>query len=237
MWDNIKTNSWNYDGVDIWPHSTNYRDTVLKWSGTDSEENFKKQGNRDYAGVDIEYKLNTQGFRSQYHFPYMEGKEVNIALGCSFTEGIGLLESETWPMMIEEQTPIPMLNCGLGGASSDTVARILTGIVNRFTIQTVFILWPPIARFEFYNESEILSKIPEACDIEHVWNLDEFNSIQRFNKNQAIVRMLSNLHKFRVIEQRAEPLMTHYALDMARDNQHAGKKTHQVVAANFLDEL
>jgi hypothetical protein len=221
------------------PYSWYKANTTVKWIDTDTEENFKKKPNPRYETVKVEYVFNDYGFRTK-NLEEFRDKKVNIALGCSFTAGVGLAESEAWPSLIEQESDIPMLNLGIGGGATDSVARILTNVAPLFDIQNVYILWPEAARFEFYHSHNILTKIPTGCDIEHIWNLDEPNSNQRLFKNYAIVRALSKLHGFKLKEFNVHDVRkiieTMSLTQLARDNAHWGHKVHQVLATIIGDK-
>jgi hypothetical protein len=79
-----------------------YRNKTLDWMATDSEQRYqelvKKTECREYfaeQGWDqpgaITYKLNSYGFRADE----FDGGPYLVALGCSFTVGIGIPESQT----------------------------------------------------------------------------------------------------------------------------------------------
>jgi hypothetical protein len=209
----------------------------VTWSGTDTLENFKNNPDKKYSIEDVSYKYNKHGFRTKNLEEYV-GKKVNIALGCSFTEGVGLPEHEVWPSLVEQATDLPMINLGLGGAATDTVARILTNVADMFDVQTVYILWPPYARFEYFECSEgLLVMSAGEATVEHVWNLDEFNSLQRYYKNKFIVDTVAKLHGFTVVSQswdQFDLIFREQPLTHARDGKHPGAPSQKIIADRFL---
>ena len=231
----------NYENV-YWktnttPYSWLPKGKTVTWSGTDTLENFKKNKDQQYTINDVDYKYNPQGFRTKNLEEY-KGKKVNIALGCSFTEGVGLPENEIWPTYVEQQTEFPILNLGLGGASSDSIARILTNIIGMFDIQTVYILWPPHSRFEYFESLEgVLVMNPGQATSEYVWNLDDINSLQRYYKNKFLVETLGQLHGFNVIDQAwhdIDLIFRRFPQTFARDGQHFGPLGQKIIADRFL---
>ena len=221
------TNFWSEQTL---PYSWNLKNTTVQWTGFDNITNCNKEWN-----IPISYQYNSQGFRTHDLTSYI-GKEVNIALGCSHTEGIGLPIEMTWPSKIEQQTKLTTLNLGLGQGSTDTVARILTNVSGLFSINTVYILWPAFDRFEIYSRDSIESIIPNSASLEHVWYLDQFNSNQRFFKNQLLVHNLQKKYNFNlkeILPDSGWPIPG----DLARDQMHNGPKSNQNLANLFLTRL
>jgi hypothetical protein len=221
------------------PYSWNPKNITLSWSGSDAKENLEKNKDRDYwKNIDISYVYNVQGFRT-YNLTDLYEKKINVALGCSLTEGIALPINWTWPTLLEEKTDLPMLNLGLGGGSTDTVARILSNISGMYNIQTVYILWPHLNRFEIAYPSGIRSMTPHNpnFDIKYMWNMDQDMLTNRFEKNQFIIHLLSKQFKYIIKELtvdqatdtffRAEPVT-------GRDGMHWGLPAHQKIAEYFL---
>ena len=215
-------NHWNTGQL---PYSWAPKNITLKWSGMDHLESYNKNPKKDdWVDVDITYKYNPQGFRCADLNDFL-GKQVNIALGCSFTEGVGLPVECAWPSLVEQHSKYPVLNLGLGGGAPDTVARILTNISGLFDIQTVYILWPPSHRLEHYmliNENhklitrkdykqgepvtpenaihKIETLYPMDSNPEHVWAMSDEMNEQRLYRNQTIVKLLSKNFGFSLIE-------------------------------------
>jgi hypothetical protein len=226
----LRSNQINFWGVGQIPYSWNPKNKTLLWSGLDNQYNADPNWNQG----DINYKYNNQGFRT-HDLLELDGQTVDIALGCSFTEGIGLPVDCVWPSLIEQQTNLPMLNLGLGGGSTDTVARVLTNVCSLYKINTVYILWPSINRFENTQHNNINRVLPQNAKPEYVWFLDEENSAQRFYKNQILVRQLSKVYNFDIKERN---ILDDWQIlgDQARDQAHAGVLSHQNLAKIFLTE-
>lgn len=225
--------------MDFWkkeivPFSWNPKKTQTKWSGTDTVDRFKQ--NPDFAkwqDIGITYDFSNEGFRT-YDFDFLLGKEIDVALGCSHTMGVGLPIDSVWPSLIEKSRPCPMLNLGLGAGTTDTVARILTNITGLFQINTVFIFWPEFKRFETYSDENADFIIPNNSLIEHTWNMDQHISLHRFYKNKLIVDLLGH----NTVTHVHGTLFKNYRiLDYARDGMHFGPETHKLIAKLFLDKL
>lgn len=224
----------NFWKKEIVPFSWNPKKTQTKWSDTDTVDRFKQ--NPDFAkwqDIGITYDFSNEGFRT-YDFNFLLGKEIDVALGCSHTMGVGLPIDWAWPSLIEKSRPYPMLNLGLGAGTTDTVARILTNITGLFQINTVFICWPEFKRFETYSDENAYFIIPNNSLIEHTWNMDQHISLHRFYKNKLIVDLLGH----NTINHVHSALIKNYRiLDYARDGMHFGPETHKLIAKLFSDKL
>lgn len=218
------------------PKSWKTGNTTHKWMGSDTEAKFAANPISKWQDVEILYKYNSDGFRT-HEFSDFLGKKINIALGCSFTEGIGIPIENAWPSLIEKKLNIPLLNLGLGGGTTDTVSRILTNVSGLFQIQKVFILWPEKHRFEYYDEHrDIIDPIgPWNTNESYLWNMARCNSLQRLDKNKNIVELLSKCHGFEVIELSIENVLkTILRIDPARDGMHYGINPNIELAELFL---
>jgi hypothetical protein len=133
--------------------------TSVEWLDTDTLHRLiSTNSHNPYSRYDIEYKFNSHGFRCD-EFELLSELPM-VFLGCSFTEGIGLRQHETWSYLLLEKIRqktnknIPYWNLGLGGTGLDTQARnlyFLANILNK-KIKFVFSLMPPIARREYKAE-------------------------------------------------------------------------------------
>lgn len=140
-------------------NNLHHSNQTFYWHGTDSEERwlknlndaknsefFKMHGWDDSAA--FTYSYNSHGFRCKE----FDDNPCYLALGCSHTEGIGLPEELTWPSQLSTKLDYPVLNLGVGGASFDTVVRLLDYYIDKLNIKGIFILEPPAHRFEFLNK-------------------------------------------------------------------------------------
>jgi len=220
------------------PWNSNVKNVTQNWYGSDTETALSQNADREkWSGVEIAYQFNAQGFRT-YDLEEMYNKKVDIALGCSFTQGVGMPEDSTWPSLIEKNRPYPMLNLGYSGGSTDTVARILTNVCGLYQIQTIYILWPDMARFELYG-NEIQNIMPMNPKIEYVWNMEDSVAVQRFYQNQSRVALLSKIYKFKVKEFSIAEFNRRYSqqnllCDVARDGLHYGFKSNEEIAEILL---
>jgi hypothetical protein len=212
------------------PYSWYPKNNTVEWSGTDQPQNMDPNWT-----IPISYKFNNQGFRT-YALDIINDNKINVALGCSQTMGIGLPVEMTWPFQIEKLTGIKTVNLGLGGASADTVARLLTNVSGLFDIHSVYILWPSYNRFEEYDNNNVHEILPHNARLEHVWYMNECNGTQRFYKNQIIVSTLKKLYNFNLHELHYDTTNWRVLGDLARDQIHSGYQSNLNLVDLFLTD-
>lgn len=93
--------------------------TKLYWNSTDSEYHFKKNEaiiDSRYTKNNVVYTYNSLGHRAP------ELKELTddfiLCMGCSYTEGIGVDDADTWPAMLASHSGMATYNLGIGGSST-----------------------------------------------------------------------------------------------------------------------
>jgi hypothetical protein len=223
------------------------KNTTVYWHGSDTEEAFKKAKTPGYTDTSITYTFNEHGFRTR-PFPkeYDYSKPNALFLGCSHTAGIGLKEEDCWPSKVAKDSRMEPFNCynlGIGGASSDTVSRVFTNTIqSAIHPSVVFIMWPPLARFDYLQESEkgLLWDTygPWDANRETIFLFDEANVFNNFMKNKMIVHMLAEQHKIRVLELEVDLFFQELSTlpmpkDSARDT-HLAPSIHTLLAKKFI---
>ena len=95
---------------------------VEHFFSTDSEriykKNLKKYGETwEYYNTAIEYKFNSLGYRtkeiSELHDDFM------LTFGCSYTEGVGLSQSDVWPEQLSQIIKIDLYNAAKQATGMD----------------------------------------------------------------------------------------------------------------------
>jgi hypothetical protein len=233
------------------PFQYNYdkRSSTVFWSGSDHERHYKENVRnpqkhkelKDLGWLDtvIEYKYNSHGFRCEE----FDSRPSVLALGCSFTEGTGLPIEQTWPGCLSQMLNTHVWNLGSGGASVDTVFRLLNHYIQRLNVQCVFILIPPEGRFEFQN-TEGGFPIIQACDLgmhpsfAKEWltqtNNGKYNqrktmlAIQQLCKNHNKPLYAYNCDQTELLREQLGQIGVFY--DMARDLMHPGPYYQQWIA-------
>ena len=219
------------------------RNAEVYWSDTDSEENFKKNPKPGYTETSITYKYNAPGFRTK-EFEVPTNKTNVLFLGCSHTEGIGLRIEDTWVHKVSEQLDQERFNCynlGVAGGSCDTVVKNLVNCTNHLIPGVVFILWPPVERFDFYAQdgAEVFWDTMSAWNAnkETMFLFEEAQSYNNLMRNKVIVDLLKEIHGFTFIELYADDLHAEFdklpkTKDTARDN-HWSPSFHTYVSNKF----
>lgn len=226
---------------------------TLSWRGTDTIKNYKNVTNgvpNPYSMTEIQYTYNSSGFRcDEFDLP----SDIPIVfLGCSFTEGIGLHQHETWAYQFLTRirtvtgVNIPYWNLGLGASGVDTAARhlYLFSKTNKFVY--VFGLLPGMHRRELgYDTDKYNLVIPGDPYNKYLAKINELLVDTSFIQQQS-EKSLMLIDAVRQIQQPYVSLWTrdpegevaafpdlnlnYYAkidIDLARDGQHPGPKWHE----------
>ena len=94
----------------------------LNWNSTDSEIHWlKNKADIDpyYSDTNVKYTFNEMGYRT-HSFNSIE-KDFVLCLGCSYTEGIGVGDADTWPAKLEQLSGMQTINLGMGGCSTQSI--------------------------------------------------------------------------------------------------------------------
>jgi hypothetical protein len=85
------------------PHSPLYpRTQFLRWLLTDSEENYRKQGNKAFSVESVGYEFNSLGYREP-EFNREPGEAVVMFLGDSHTFGLGMPWESLWTSLVRDR--------------------------------------------------------------------------------------------------------------------------------------
>jgi len=224
-------------------HNYNVRNRTLLWSGTDSQANFlenckhsgKLETLRKLGWLDTEcitYNYNSHGFRDIE----FDERECGLALGCSYTEGVGIPQETVWPRILGQLTNIYVWNLGVGGSSLDTCFRLLDHWLPAFNPKFIVLCLPPGGRTEVFDYFNPASLLPNHHHVKHlndyykVWSTSDANLLISKRKNLLAIQQLCN--------QRQIPLcyLDHSLMlkqPYARDLMHCGVNSH----ANFAEQI
>jgi len=229
---------------------------TLDWMPTDTKERFDGLMNddthREYfcaKGWDkpgaITYKINKHGFRCK---EFEIGSKSIVALGCSYTQGIGLPVETLWPELVGKELELDVYNLAWGGTSSDTCFMLAKYWLSVLRPSLVVMAAPPKNRFDIIRAAgrpEIHTMMPNTTEgefgndviLKH-WMADERNQDLNNAKNKLAVQALCyNL---------GIPCLTYDAheyfarsreeVEYARDHMHAGPRGHKLFAERILDD-
>ena len=95
---------------------------TLNWNSTDSEAHWRRNKHRidsQYSDTNVKYTFNEMGYRT-HPFNTIE-KDFILCMGCSYTEGIGVSDEDTWPAKLEKASGMQSINLGMGGGSTQSI--------------------------------------------------------------------------------------------------------------------
>jgi lysophospholipase L1-like esterase len=241
-----------------WHFGTYHAGTDSEFLPTDTRAHFEKlcetQEYREYFRAhgwlepgSITYKINSQGFRSE---EFTHNTDCIVALGCSFTVGIGLPIESTWPALVGQALGIKVYNLAWGGNSADTCFRLAEYWVPRLKPKAVFMLAPPESRFELLlaagpHKVEVFMPAAEIADnhgnyadyLKHWYGASE-NSRLNHKKNKLAISALCNDLDTPCQIYNANDYMawSREEVGYARDRMHAGPKGHQLLAERIIHD-
>lgn len=242
-----------------WHSGVYYAGQTLEWLPTDTKEHFEKSikdpVRREYLQAQgwlesgaIAYQINSEGFRCDEFEP---GVPCMVALGCSYTVGIGLPLMNIWPTLVGKALGLKVYNLGWGGSSADTCYRLARYWVPVLTPQVVCMLTPPRARVELctiegthlpvdvfmpmsrsmlFTESDVYLKHWFGNDDNHWFNQE---------KNTLAIKSIaeSNNAKFASMTVDNEESCSGDIVGYARDYMHTGPVGHLQMAKTLLNKL
>lgn len=229
----------------IIPQGPGKPNSRVYWSGSDSEENFKKNPKPGYDEKSIIYSYNSHGFRSE-EFDFNTDKKNILAVGCSFTEGIGLRLEDTWVHKVSKHFPNHKChNFGYNGRGAEWVARSLYNVVPVARPEIVFIFWPPMPRVEFWIPAADHACAPISltshCQgaLQYKYAFDDANLFQIKKRCELMVDELQYRYQFVKIdlhfeETDSEIIQLPFTEDFARDN-HWSPSMHTYIAKKFIN--
>lgn len=233
------------------PLDINFINTTIDWHPTDTKESFdrmmqdpehrayfQKHG-WDQPGA-ITYSFNSFGFRSD---DFDIDADNLVALGCSFTMGIGLPVKDLWPTRLGQALNLRVCNLAWGGASSDRCFRMAEYWVPYLKPKLVVLLNPPRGRLEVIVDDDTGKS--EGVD---VWNSsDQFikqwvsvdaNARLNNRKNSLAIQAVCNELSIPFLSYEADEWMSRSReeAEYARDYLHAGPRGHETFTEKILDD-
>jgi lysophospholipase L1-like esterase len=224
-----------------------HRNKTVAWSGTDKEDLFQKncsvpetfQQLTELGWTDpniISYKYNNYGFRT----PEFDDRPSALALGCSFTEGVGLGIDQVWPSVLSKLCNLHFWNLGVGGSAFDTVFRLLDYYLLKLNVKFVCILAPPSVRFEYCDvNGNFISISPANSHLQpeysKIWLTQDINSDINAKKNKLAIQQCcanANIPLFFI-----DLLSDQYCDGLARDLMHPGVQANQLLAKNLYNQI
>lgn len=209
--------------------------------GLDSLEHcFDKKHYKSYP-KSVVYKFNSLGYRTS---ETINGNEI-LAVGDSFTLGLGVNVEDTWPEQLSRMLNYPVLNFSLNGASNDWIARRSTELLNFFKPKLL------IVHYSFSHRRERPQPTwhdNERTECEPIYS--ESENFENWKKNFETISLLKVpvIHSFipnwhtAPIDYKAlgtNVIAPIEQIDYARDKFHYGSQTGAKIATaitNLLDD-
>jgi hypothetical protein len=243
-----------------WHSGLSVANSTLEFLPTDSQENFRKlcevpefleyftsQGWMEPGA--ITYKINSHGFRCDELEP---DEDCIVALGCSFTVGIGLPIESTWPALVGKELGLKVYNLAWGGNAADTCFRLAEYWIPKLKPKAVFMLAPPPARFELLRVTTVpwdtsvevympASESHTATEIDTFlkhWFTREENARINQTKNKLAIRYIcSELNiPCQIYDAFEHMAWSREDVGYARDRMHAGPKGHERLAKIIIND-
>ena len=238
-----------------WHPGVEFANTVSDFMPTDTKESFEKLCQvpeyREYFRQQgwlepgaITYKINSYGFRCDE----FDDRDCMLALGCSFTIGIGLPVESIWPQIVGRQLGLVPYTMAWGGTSADTCFRLAEYWIPKLMPKAVFMLTPPPSRFELIRASGVpvenympQSESHSASEVDSFlkhWHTMDENSRLNQKKNKLAIRAMCAEHSIPCFMYDAFDHMasSREEIGYARDRMHGGPGGHQRLAERMLDD-
>jgi hypothetical protein len=184
----------------------------------------------------VSYQFNEIGYRTK-SIAEFTGQEI-LAIGDSFTLGLGVNAVDRWSDQLELLTGLPVLNLSLNGASNDWIARRLQSFLTWFTPVFVIVHW------SFSHRREAAQ--PTWYDDERTQCEPGYSAQENFDnwlQNFQCVHGCKVLHTaipgwHDGFDHDLWPVVKPMApVDLARDGFHYGPLTHRLLAEKFTNLL
>lgn len=191
----------------------------------------------------ITYCFNRHGFRDHSIEADFSADDDNlVALGCSFTMGIGLPWKSIWPTLLGAELDLKVCNFGWGGASADHCYRFAEWWIPELKPRLVVLLNPPRGRLELIvDEATGRAKQIFPHDTDHATFVKQWLSVDanaRLNnrKNSRAIGAICHQLGIPFLTYEADEWMSRSreVAGYARDYLHAGPEGHESFTEKIL---
>jgi hypothetical protein len=223
---------------------------TVRWFPSDDFFTYKKnlENKKDllekfnWIGKNIEYSFNSQGFRSN-EFSQIESL---MALGCSYTMGVGLPLDCTWPDIVSKNLSLKCHNLGIGSCSNDTTFKLARHYIPLLRPKIVVLLSPEIEHMELIQREKkmikrffprLIRENPNDTDMLFYknWLSDPINGELNREKNQLAIQQICENFKIKFLCLDHTDLSRD--LDLARDLQHPGMEAQATLSEKILEKI
>jgi hypothetical protein len=230
-----------------WPRHRNSHlaNTTQLWYGMDSQKTFNQNCNDNkklkilknlgYLDNPITYTFNSQGFRS---VEFDVATSVGMAIGCSFTQGVGVANYQAWPAVASKKLACPIYNLGVGAASMDTVFRLINYWLPILKPKFLLVACPSMNRMEFFEPNgQIIDNLPghPGQSFYKKWLMNPNNAKFSFTKNLLAITALCLQNNVAMADLTVD---NDFVSDCkARDLCHPGSDAHEIFADAIIQKL
>lgn len=201
----------------------------------------------DDKPVDIEYKINRNGFRCNN---FTDDPGI-IFLGCSFTYGTGMPLEDIWPSLVASYFNLQPWNLGTPGMSLTMGTFYLTQWYKDIpNPKAIVILEPPPNRVELYQLRDgycqvdilqcLLDNYQQNVLVSRLYNTLPFTTAINYRLNIQAVKLLAQQWNIPIVSGTlfgSSMDISHDDPGFARDLMHFGKNFHVAVAEYIIDKL
>lgn len=222
------------------------------WSGTDTEELFKKHLKTQpadwyYRTHTVRYQTNSSGFRCP-EWKDIDWSESVVMFGCSNTYGVGLDDRDTIGTRLSEIINRPVVNMGAGGASMTFCLHNSVILNDGYPApKAIIYIWPDHRRYVEYHRHTVENF--------GAWNIEKNNIMDTWTRdpNNARVNAVLIQKTVRAIWKDRVPILEgticgtgsdkilhchkFKSIDLSRDLMHSGIETAKSIAKTISENL
>jgi len=165
-----------------------------KWCLGESPSQFESNKEKmppdwKYRTKEVEYKVNTSGYRTK-EWSDIDWKNSVVIFGDSCTFGSGIAEDETISSVLESNLSRPVINMGVPGGSNQLILNNCATLIEKFGIPYgVVINWTTTDRFRYYFKNgyhdvgpwdDIDKERIDGVDVTDLWTktyMDQYNEL------------------------------------------------------------
>ena len=173
----------------------------------------------------VQYKWNDYGYRASFDYTPILTEDKIVCIGCSFTEGVGLDEEETWPDMLASKLNKPYLNLGLACGSDGYIVWQIMNVLQNIQTNNIYVLKPPPARSFFLNDTTFDNI--QSGDIEK----PDVSFTRQYEYNRFTLNSICERYNIKHID----CLQFGKMFTTAKDDQHFGIDYQTVITNEFLN--
>jgi hypothetical protein len=247
--DNQITTDGKYFFTDWWPSDTRERfednqsqPETLAWL---EELGWTKEA--------VSYRFNQFGFRCDDFSDFDQRQQGIVAVGCSYTHGVGLPEEDVFLAHIEKHFGIKTWNLGVPGFGPGPIVDfVLTHLLEYIEPTAIIFTIPPLGRHFDLRVAPPAERIDllkrSNIDVQKDYRgntIDIAGSVQSYAKDTMALKCFAQelgipfvCSTANTLSEVSNPVMSkQIGYDRARDLMHFGRKHHRLWADKYIREL